>query len=613
MHRHQDSITSPSIAQRVFNSLLLTTIVFLSACSQLPQMESKEDQALRKFLSSNHQQDLERYPMARTYRGSRKDYDQWNNLSEDFARKSYEINQQRLTQLAAFDRQQLTPQNQLSATLYQQLLERAQQFYTFRHHNYIMQQMSGWHTGIPSFLINMHKISSVQDAEDYISRLYGIRPLVEQIITQLEIRQQKGIFPPHWAYPQMIEASENVISGLPFDNGPQISSLLQDFRSKLAALGIPHTLQTQLTADAEAALLNAVKPAYVDLIQSLQQQMNIADNRDGVWKLPDGERYYDLLLQHYTTTELSADEIHQIGLREVQRIHGEMLDILAAVDFKGDLQDFFQFMRTDQQFYFADTAKGRDQYLNKTRQVIKQMEARLPDWFGILPKAELTVKPVEAFRERSAAKAFYDAPASDGSRPGIYYVNLYDMSAMPSYQLEALAYHEALPGHHLQLAITKELENVPEFRKDASFTAYIEGWGLYAEHLAKEMQAYSNPYSDFGRLTMDLWRACRLVVDTGIHAKRWTREQAIDYLQTNTPNSEVDSTKAIERYSVYPGQATAYMIGKLKILELRNEAQAELGEAFDIRAFHDEVLKNGPLPLSVLEDLIHHWVKQQQQ
>jgi uncharacterized protein (DUF885 family) len=239
------------------------------------------------------------------------------------------------------------------------------------------------------------------------------------------------------------------------------------------------------------------------------------------------------------------------------------------------------------------------------------MKARIPEYFGLVPKADMIIKRVEAFRERSAGKAFYQSPANDGSRPGIYYANLFNMRDMPTYQMEALAYHEGIPGHHMQRAVTQELEGIPNFQKYASFTAYTEGWGLYTEELGKDMGFYQDPYSDFGRLAMELWRACRLVVDTGIHAQRWSRQQAIDYLVENTPNPENDAVKAIERYIVIPGQATAYMIGKLKIMELRARAQAQLGERFDWLGFHDEILKDGPVPLSMLESKVNDWIAKQ--
>jgi uncharacterized protein (DUF885 family) len=280
---------------------------------------------------------------------------------------------------------------------------------------------------------------------------------------------------------------------------------------------------------------------------------------------------------------------------------------MKAVGFDGSLQEFFTHMREAPQFYYPDTDEGREQYLREATAAIDAMREKLPEAFGLLPKADLVVKRVEPFRERAVGLAFYQYPPADGSRPGAYYANLYDMKSMPSYQLEALAYHEGIPGHHMQRAITVELQGIPEFQKYAIFTAFSEGWGLYSEQLAKEMGGYRDEYADFGRLALEVWRAARLVVDTGLHDKRWTREQAIDYLVGNTPHSPYEAEKAIERYAVFPGQATAYMIGKLKILELREKARATLGEKFDIRGFHDEVLKDGPVPLTILEAKIDAW------
>jgi uncharacterized protein (DUF885 family) len=290
-----------------------------------------------------------------------------------------------------------------------------------------------------------------------------------------------------------------------------------------------------------------------------------------------------------------------------------MREIMQKVGFEGTLQEFFVFMREDDQFYLPSTDAGRQQYLDEAKKAIDDMRDAIPEYFGILPQAPMIVKRVEAFREQSAGKAFYQSPAQDGSRPGIYYANLFDMKAMPTYQLEALAYHEGIPGHHMQRTIAQELEGVPQFQKFLSFTAYTEGWGLYTEELAKDMGFYQDPYSDFGRLAMELWRACRLVVDTGIHAKQWSREKAVDYLVENTPNPQYDAQKAIERYIAMPGQATAYMIGKLKIMELREKAMNELGDKFDWKGFHDEILQYGPVPLSILEENIETWISSQKQ
>jgi uncharacterized protein (DUF885 family) len=329
----------------------------------------------------------------------------------------------------------------------------------------------------------------------------------------------------------------------------------------------------------------------------------------GAWKFPKGEAFYNNRLKRITTTSLKANEIHEIGLSEVARIHREMEEIMKKTEFKGSLQDFFEFMRTDKQFYYPNTPEGKKRYLDEATGLISNMKGKLNSLFITKPKADIVVKAVEAFREKSAGKAFYQQPALDGSRPGTYYANLYDMEAMPTYQMEALAFHEGIPGHHMQIAIAQELDSIPMFRKFSFYTAYVEGWGLYSELVPKEIGFYKDPYSDFGRLAMELWRSCRLVVDTGIHAKKWTREEGIAYYKANTPNAESDCVKMVERHIVMPGQATAYKVGMNKIVELREEAKDQLGENFDIREFHDVVLTNGAVPLNILEEMVQEWVQ----
>ena len=361
-------------------------------------------------------------------------------------------------------------------------------------------------------------------------------------------------------------------------------------------------------AQLNTALAEQMAPAYLKLIATLQDLGERAGGNFGVGRLPEGIAYYNNRLKRMTTTDLTADQIHELGLQEVTRIHGEMGQIMQSVGFEGDLQAFFEFIRTDEQFAFGDTDEGRAAYIADATAFIDNMRTRLDELFFTKPKAPLKVKAVEAFREKSAGRAFYQRAAPDGSRPGTYYANLSNMDDMRSYDLEALAYHEGIPGHHMQGSISQEQTGLPKFRRYGGYTAYSEGWGLYSEYIPKEMGLYEDPYSDFGRLSMELWRACRLVVDTGLHAQGWSREKATSYLTANTASNESANLKAIERYMVMPGQATAYKIGMLKILELREKARASLGDKFDIRAFHEVVLSNGAVPLNVLEDLVNDWV-----
>ena len=401
-----------------------------------------------------------------------------------------------------------------------------------------------------------------------------------------------------------------MLKGLPFEeDSDDVNLLLNDFKTKVDKLDLDDETRKELYEGATTALLTSVGPAYRDMIAAMEAQQAKASTDDGVWKLPNADEYYAYRLKRITSTDMTADEIHDLGLKEVARIHAEMREIMKKVEFDGTLNEFFEFIRTDPQFVYPNTEEGRARYLKEATAWIDQMKEAIPTVFNVIPKAELEVKRVEAFREKSAGKAFYNRPAPAGSRPGVYYANLYNMEDMPIYQMEALAYHEGIPGHHMQLSISQELEGVPKFRKYGSMTAYTEGWGLYSEFLPKEMGFYKDPYSDFGRLAMEIWRAARLVVDTGLHDKKWTREEAIDYLVENTPNPKGDAIKAIERYIVMPGQATAYKIGMIKIIDLREEAKEKLGDKFNLAEYHDVVLASGPVPLNILEERVDAWVE----
>lgn len=549
---------------------------------------------------------LARSPTFQTWLGIKDDYDKWDDLSEAHAEAGQELYQQQLQRLLELDKSALSDEVKLSYELMEQQLQLELDHFKWRHHNYPVNQMFGWHSSVPSLLINQHTVTNKKDAEDYVARVERVLPLFNQLNEGLKLRAEKGILAPRFVFPLVIDDSRNLIKGAPFDEG-EASPILADFESKVAELEISEDEKQALMERLRTALKDKFKPAYESLIATLEALEKQASDDAGAWKFPDGEAFYNAALARTTTTALSAEEIHELGLQEVERIHNEMRAIMKSVGFEGDLQAFFKHLKEDEKFYFEATNEGREQYLARTAEVIDEFTARLDEVFITKPKAPLKVKRVEAFREKSAGKAFYQSPPLDGSRPGIYYANLYNMKEMPRYELEALVYHEGLPGHHMQLSITTELESVPRFRKYGDYTAYIEGWGLYSEFLPKEMGLYQDPYSDFGRLAMELWRACRLVTDTGLHAKKWTREQAIDYLVTNTPTVERGSRRAIERYIVMPSQATAYKIGMLKIIELREAAKAKLGDKFDIREYHEEVLKRGPLPLSVLEAKIEEW------
>ena len=568
-----------------------------------------ESKKVNDFFQSSFNKGIDNYPEFQTRLGIKKDYGKLNDNSPAAAERDLKINKQELQWLIdSVNVDALSKDVLLSYKLFKQNTENSISDYKYRLYNYPVNQMFGAQSGKPAFLINMHRIDDVEDAKAYISRLNGFNKYFSQLINNLKARETIGILPPKFVYDKVVQDSENILVGQPFDNSIKESTLLKDFMKKMKKLDINEKAKSILERQANEALLVSVKPAYEKLINFMKGQKRRANFDHGVWKFPDGETFFNNALKRTTTTDLTAEEIHKIGLDEVARIHGEMEAIKNQVQFEGTLQNFFQFMKTDKQFYYPADQKGKDAYLAKAVLLIDSMKTRLDEIFITKPKADIIVKAVEPFREKSAGKAFYNRPAADGSRPGIYYANLYDMESMPTYQMEALAYHEGIPGHHMQLAIQQELEEVPMFRKFGGYTAYTEGWGLYSEYIPKEMGFYADPYSDFGRLAMELWRACRLVVDTGIHSKQWTREEGIKYYTDNTPNAELDVIKMVERHIVMPSQATAYKIGMLKILELRKKAKDALGDKFDIRDFHEVVISHGAIPLNILEDFIDEYI-----
>lgn len=593
---------------------LTISVLLLGACKTSPKPPSLEDIAkeskkLNAFFQKQFKAYLDRHPMSQTYLGVDKDADKWNDISDSFADEELANTKQALHWLKdSINILYLDDKSKLSYDLFKQNLENKIADDVYRYHTYPVNQMHGMQAEIPAFLINMHQIENVKDAENYIGRLKNLKGLFGQLVANLKIRQEKGIMIPKFVFAKVLEDSRNIITGFPFDKSEKNSTLLNDFEGKVQKLEIDAKEKARLFSEAKRALVTSVLPAYELLINTLESQEKVATTDDGVWKFPNGGAFFNTKLKRTTTTNLTAEEIHQIGLKEVVRIHKEMRAIMQKVEFKGTLHEFFKFMKNDKQFYYPATKEGRAAYMKKATHIIDSMKTRLSELFITKPKADLRVKAVEAFREKSAGKAFYQQPALDGSRPGTYYANMYDMKSMPSYQMEALAYHEGIPGHHMQIAVAQELKGLPMFRKLGRYTAYIEGWGLYSEFIPKEMGFYNNPYSDFGRLAMELWRACRLVVDTGIHAKKWTREQGIKYYTDNTPNAESDAIKMVERHIVMPSQATAYKIGMIKILELREKAKKALGDGFDIRKFHDVIIINGPLPLDILEAKVEEYI-----
>ena len=598
--------------------LLLPLLVFglMSSCALFrtktyTEAEIKVESAkANAFFEKSFSAALDRYPEFQTYMGGKKDYDKWNDESEAMMEKERQVAEAELKELKSINFDALDEQTKLSYRLFKERKENELEDYEFRFHNYPVNQMFGRHAEMPGLLINMHAIADVSDAKAYISRVRQMNEQLQELSRALSKRRELGITAPKFVYPKAIDDSKNIITGRPFDSQARKDSpLLEDFKAKVTKLKISNNQRILLIKELENTLINSVAPGFTALIGTLMEIEKVAPIEGSMSLLPKGEKAYGRNLKRMTTTDYTPDVIHELGVKETARIHDEMREILKKLNFQGDLKAFFSHIKSSPQFTYPSNQKGKDQYLADTNRAIKRIQDALPKMFNTLPKATLIVKAVEPYREKSAGLAFYQGPSEDGKRPGIYYVNLYDMPAVTKYELEALAHHEALPGHHMQISIAKELEGLPRFRKHGSYTAYIEGWGLYAEYLPKDYGFYQDPYSDFGRLAMELWRAARLVVDTGLHSRGWTIEQSIRWLDDNTPSPHSENVRAIERYVVMPGQATAYKIGMLKILDLREKAQKKMGKKFDIRSFHDEILKNGALPLTILEENIAMWMR----
>lgn len=568
-----------------------------------------QNRAILEFFEEVDKAQLARSPLAKVVRGIKDaDYGKWGDVSRAEQRRNLAVAQKALADMRRrFDPAKLSADNKLSYRLFENQVKRRTAASKFRDYYYVFDQMNGGQSQLPAFLINLHRVENKSDAEAYVSRLNGLGPVIRELVSQSNKGAKKGVMTPKWVYPYVISDARNVISGAPFGAGPD-APLLTDLKAKVGKLTISQGEKDALIKAGEQALLTSVKPAYEALITEMERQSKIAGTDDGIWRFKQGAAFYNERLGNYTTTNLTAEQVHQIGLDQVARIHGEMRQIMTRTNFQGDLNAFFKFMREDKQFTAPNTDDGRALYLSETQKAYDAIKPLIPKYFGATPKADMVVKRVEAFREKSAGKAFYQPPTPDGTRPGTYYANLYNMADMPLTEVEALFYHEGVPGHHFQIALQTELKDVPNFRKFGGYTAYSEGWGLYAEKLAKDMGLYTDPYRDFGRLQLELHRAIRLVVDTGIHNKRWTREQAIKYVEENSADAPGGIVKAIERYVVYPGQATAYMIGRLKISELREKAEKALGDKFDMRGFHDVVLLSGAVPLDVLEERVDAWV-----
>jgi uncharacterized protein (DUF885 family) len=476
----------------------------------------------------------------------------------------------------------------------------------FRFLTFPVNQLFGVQNGFPSFMESTHQVDSVRDAEDYVSRLNAVGVKFDQVLEGLEHRDELGIHPPQFVVTKVLEEMNGFVATPP-EEGILMVSLLD----KMKEADLSEAEQQRIALEARAAIEDTVYPAYGRLIAHFEALDAKVEGNYGAWSLPGGEAYYALALKLFTTTDYAPEYIHNIGLAEVDRIQAEILEILQAEGWDVSLgfTAAINEMSENPRFYFSDSGEGRDQILAEYEALIEEVSGKLEPWFATIPEAPVEVKRVPEFKQKTAPGGYYEIPAFDGSRPGAFYANLYDIKATPKYGMRTLTYHEAIPGHHFQLAIQQDLEDLPFFRRLIPFSAYSEGWALYAERLAWEMGLLEDPYDNIGRLQSELFRAVRLVVDTGIHAMRWSREEAIDYMLANTGFAESDVVAEIERYFVMPGQATAYKVGMIKILELRELAENELGDRFDIREFHDVLLTNGSMPLDMMEEMVLQYIE----
>jgi uncharacterized protein (DUF885 family) len=574
---------------------------------------AKASADLTVWLDAEYEESLQLSPLQLTMQGRKDQNDKLDDMSEAAKDRNLAWLRDSVTEMKAkFDPAKLDEESKTSFEMWALQLDQADKADKFRRHPYTFIRDSV-PVFLPAFMINFHEVSEKADMDAYIARLGAFATAIDQTIEQAKLSAEAGVRPPLFSYDQVIGEAGNVITGAPFGAGAD-SPLLADVKTKVKALldGGKITAEEAAAFEAKAreTLTTSIKPAYERIIAWLESdKVNASPEAKGVGALRDGAAYYNVALEQHTTTTMTAEEIHELGLKEVARIRAEMEAIREKVGFKGDLPAMFKHMRESKEFYEPNTDAGRAAYLKKADDYVAGMRARLPEYFGIMPKADLVVKRVESFREEAGGVQHYYPPSIDGSRPGIYYVHLLDTTTMPLWDLESTTYHEALPGHHMQIAIAQELTGIPKFRTQYNATAYAEGWALYTEILAKEMGGfYADPYSDMGRLNNEMWRAVRLVVDTGIHSKGWTQEQAVKYFMDNSPTPEDAIRSEIRRYFVWPGQATSYKIGMIKIQELRALAQEELGDKFTMAGFHDSVLSGGAVPLPVLEARVKRWI-----
>ncbi|UTA47308.1 DUF885 domain-containing protein [Simiduia sp. 21SJ11W-1] len=579
-------------------SLLVALIICAAPSLPSHASQNNEAQALHALFDADWEDYLAHNPFMASYLGDKRYNSQWGDASVAAEQAKTRRLEKSLATLQKIDRAKLPAKDKINYDLYQRKLKEEIAAQAFERYLAPMSQRGG----IQSIqnLTQYLRLSTEQDYRDWLARL---AKLDTQFATQMALMREgmkKGIMPP-----------KIVMSRIPKQLALHLVVKPEDspFYAPFAKINgeLPKRTQAQLQKDAKKVIRDVVLPAYQAFNTFfVEQYLPAARDTVGIWDTPNGRAYYTYLAQSFTTTNMTPDAIHALGKQEVARIKSEMMKIIKEVKFKGSFEEFLTFLRTDPQFYYDNPEDLFNAYLATS----KRIDPELVKLFGHLPRMPYGLRPIPEAQAPDTTTAYYSSPAADGSRAGYYYVNLYQPETRPKYEIEVLSVHEAVPGHHLQIAIQQELGDLPNFRKYDGFTAFTEGWGLYSESLGYELGLYQDPYSRFGQLTYEMWRAVRLVVDTGIHYKQWTRQQAIDYFKANAAKSEQDIVNEVDRYIIMPGQALAYKIGQLKISELRAKATRKLGDKFDIRAFHDLVLGSGAVPLDVLETMVDEWIAQ---
>lgn len=578
--------------------LRLFAATFLILFSAL-QARADATSDFESLLNEHWEWQMRENPVRASRMGDRRFNDQWTDMSLDAVERRHQEQNDFLRRLRFIDSSALSEIHQLNYDLFRRQLENVQDGHQFKTFLMPMSQRGG----VQSLETTAEtlRLANANDYEDWLARMTKIETVVEQQIALMEEGRELGYMPPKIL---MERIPDQIASQLVED--PEQSPFFKAFATMPDVIAADD--QERLQQLARDVIDESVVPAYREFSNYFNDVYLPASRESiGASELPNGEAFYEFRTRYFTTTQMTPDEIHRIGLDEVKRIRDEMQLVIDELEFEGSFNDFLEFLRTDPQFYYDTPEELFEGYLA----ISKRIDPELVKVFGKLPRMPYGLRAIPDNIAPDTTTAYYNRPAADGSRPGYYYVNLYRPEVRPKYEMEVLSIHEAVPGHHLQIALQQELEEMPNFRKFSGFTAFTEGWGLYSESLGYDMGFYKDPYSHFGALTYDMWRAVRLVVDTGMHYKGWTRQQAIEFFKNNAAKTEADIVNEIDRYISWPGQALAYKIGQLKMLELRRKAEQALGDDFDIRAFHDELLGGGALPLEVLEIRMNRWLTEQ--